>query len=357
MRIVIRVDASVFIGSGHVMRCLVLAKQLRSIGYEVLFATKPQKGDFVEYIIKHDFKVLKLKQPRKAIIPSTSDDYSAWLQGNWKNDADDFILNAKSADLVIVDHYGLGALWEREISNKLSCKIMVIDDLVREHYADLIIDQTYGRRSKEYSNKNPKSIILAGSEFALISPEFKSMRDKLNTKRTPKNYKNIFVSMGGIDSPNVTIKILEKLSEIKKKDLQTTVLLGNRSPHFKKIKDFCSGKNSITHIPFSNRMANLMSTQHIAIGAPGSTTWERACIGLPSILIPIAENQNVIAKNISKTGAVSLLDIDDIEESFHDTLRLIFNNWYSFHKASLKLCDGQGTTRVSQHIIDILEKD
>ena len=352
-----RVDASVFIGSGHVMRCLVLAKQLSSFGYKVVFATKPQKGDFLHYISQQGFKVLELNKSKKVITPSFSDDYSAWLQGAWEDDANDFILKTKSADLIIVDHYSLDACWEREVSNKLHCEVIVVDDLVREHCADLIIDQTYGRQPEEYALKNPKSIILAGSEFALISPEFKGIRDKLNKESTIKKYKNILVSMGAIDSPNVTIKVLEKLAEIKSKELNVTVLLGEKSPHYKKIKEFCFNRDNFTHISFSDGMADLMSTQHIAIGAPGSTTWERACVGRPSILIPIADNQNDIVKNVSQTGAVCLLNIDDIEDNFHDKLDLIFNNWDRFHLANLKLCDGQGSTRVCQHIINMLEKD
>lgn len=357
MKIIIRVDASVFIGSGHVMRCLVLAKQLRNIGYTVVFAQKPQKGDFLHYISQQGFKVLELNQPKKFIKPSSSDDYLAWLQGSWKDDAKDFILKTRSADLIIVDHYGLDAFWEREVSNKLHCKVIAIDDLVRQHYADLIIDQTYGRKADEYSLKKPNSIVLAGSEFALVSPEFKGIRDKLDKEKNIDNKKNILVSMGGIDSPNVTIKVLERLAEIKGKELYITVLLGERSPHYKTIKDFCFNRHNFTHIPFSDGMADLMSTHHIAIGAPGSTTWERACIGLPSILIPIADNQKFIAKNISQTGAVCLLNISDIEENFHDLLSLIFKNWDSFHQANLRLCDGKGLARVCQHLINMLEKD
>ena len=100
-----------------------------------------------------------------------------------------------------------------------------------------------------------------------------------------------------------------------------------------------------------------MGTHHIAIGAPGSSTWERACVGLPSILIPIADNQKFIAKNISQTGAVCLLNISDIEEKFHDLLSSIFENWDSFHQANLRLCDGKGSARVCQHLINMLEKD
>jgi len=357
MKVVIRSDASVFIGSGHIMRCLVLAKQLSSCGYEVVFATKPQKGDFLDYINLQGFKVLELNQSKKVITPSFSEDYSAWLQGSWEDDANDFILKTKSADLIIVDHYSLDARWERKVSNKLHCKVIVIDDLVREHFADLIIDQTYGRNPEEYSLNNSKSIILAGSQFALISPEFKGIRDKLNSESTIEEHKNILVSMGAIDSPNVTIKVLEKLDEIKSKELNVTVLLGEKSPHYKQIKEFCFNRDNFTHISFSNEMADLMSTQHIAIGAPGSTTWERACVGLPSILIPIADNQKDIAKNISQTGAVCLLNIKDIEDSFHDKLNLLFNNWDDFHLANLKLCDGKGSIRVCQHLINILKKD
>jgi UDP-2,4-diacetamido-2,4,6-trideoxy-beta-L-altropyranose hydrolase len=234
---------------------------------------------------------------------------------------------------------------------------MVIDDLIREHFADLIIDQTYGRNPEEYSLNNSKSIVLAGSEFALISPEFKNVRDKLNSERAITNKNNVLVSMGAIDSPNVTIKVLGKLAEITSKDLNVTVLLGEKSPHYKQIKEFCFNRNNFTHISFSDGMADLMSRQHIAIGAPGGTTWERACVGLPSILIPIADNQRDIAKNISETGSVCLLTINDIEDNFHDKLNLLFNHWDSFHLANLKLCDGQGAIKVCQHLISMLEKD
>lgn len=357
MRIVIRVDASIFIGSGHVMRCLVLAKQLRGFGYEIVFATKPQKGDFFHYISQQGFKVLALDRSKKVVTPSFSGDYSAWLQGSWEEDANDFVLKTKTADVIIVDHYSLDACWESAVSKKLHCKVIVIDDLVREHFADLIIDQTYGRRSKEYSRKNAKSIILAGSEFALISPDFKDIRDKLNKESTTAKNKNILVSMGGIDSPNVTIKVLEKLAEIKSTELNVTVLLGDKSPHYKQIEKFCVNRKNFTHISFSDGMADLMSAHYIAVGAPGSTTWERACVGLPSILIPIADNQNDIVKNVSQTGAVCVLNINDIDDNFHDNLTLIFNNWDRFHLANLKLCDGQGATRVCQRIINMLEKD
>lgn len=356
MKIVFRVDGSVFIGSGHIMRCLVLAKQLRAYGHEITFASKSHSGNFHNRISQQGFSIIKLNKSDREIKPSSSRDYQAWLQGSWENDAKEFILKIKSANLVIVDHYALDINWERKIFNRFNCKILAIDDLVREHYADLVVDQTYGRNADEYILNKPNSKILAGSKFALISSDFR----KFHTKRVKLHFKsgyiNILVSMGGIDYPNITLQVLEILSQLKD-EYNVSVLLGKKSPHFKKIKDFCFNRINFTHIPFTNEMAKLMKNQHIAIGAPGHTTWERASIGLPSILIPIADNQKDIVKNLSKTGAVCVLNSSEISVSLHDKINLILKNWHAFSEANLDICDGYGLSRVSHHINNILERN
>jgi spore coat polysaccharide biosynthesis predicted glycosyltransferase SpsG len=128
------------------------------------------------------------------------------------------------------------------------------------------------------------------------------------------------------------------------------VLLSERSPHYESVKTFCNEHYNINHLAFTTAMAQLMSEHHIAIGAPGSTSWERACLGLPSIIIPIAENQCDIARNIANSGAAILLELDRITVEFDAVFDEICLRWQQYHEASLQLTDGLGAKRVTDEI-------
>ncbi len=346
MNIVFRADASIHIGSGHIMRCLVLAKLLIVKGHKVVFATRPQKGDFVDYLIAQNIPVIKLKQPAKFMNPRFEADYISWLQIPWQDDAHDFIDKVKSADIVVVDHYALNSNWEKTIATAMKSKIFAIDDIVREHYAELILDQTFGRNISEYSDRNNNSQILVGSDFSLLAEEFSQRRLADAYCYQPKNHCKILVSMGAIDKPNVTLRILDKLNILDLDNAKVTVLLSKRSPSYESIKTFCLFNNKFEHIEFADNMAGLMAEHHIAIGAPGSTSWERACLGLPSIIIPIAQNQIDIANNVASSNAAILLNINDIENGLASALNEISTHWNLYHEASLALVDGRGALRV-----------
>ncbi|WP_164718226.1 UDP-2,4-diacetamido-2,4,6-trideoxy-beta-L-altropyranose hydrolase [Colwellia sp. Arc7-635] len=346
MNIVFRADASIHIGSGHIMRCLVLAKLLTAKGHQVSFATRPQTCDFVDYLKSQNMPVIRLKQPKKSINPRFEADYTSWLQVSWQDDAHDFIDKVKIADIVVVDHYALNRNWEQTIANAMKVKVFAIDDIVREHFAELILDQTFGRNTSEYMKKNSNSQILVGSDFSLLAEGFSQLRLANAYCSQPNNNYKILVSMGAIDKPNVTLKILEKLNILDIDNTTVTVLLSKRAPSYESIKNFCLLNNKFKHIDFVENMAELMAEHHIAIGAPGSTSWERACLGLPSIIIPIAENQIDIAKNVAGSGAAILLNINDIENGLSSALNEISTNWQRYHESSLALVDGQGATRV-----------
>ena len=157
LKVVIRADASSYIGSGHIMRCLVLADRLKLDGHEVTFATRPQNGDLVALIKRRGFSVYALQQPTDWVAPSTTADYAAWLQVSELEDARQFASASYKPDLVITDHYAIGAKWHEIVKKSYHCKIVAIDDLVRAHNAELIIDQTLLRESGEYSDLNPKT--------------------------------------------------------------------------------------------------------------------------------------------------------------------------------------------------------
>ena len=351
MNIIIRSDASIHIGSGHIMRCLVLAEKLKALGHYVSFASRPQHGDLINFIQDKGFKVYQLIAPTQWKKTEGSDDYAAWLQVSWQEDAQSFIQNIANVDLIIVDHYGINAEWELAVKNHFSCRIFAIDDLVRQHQAELILDQTLQRAPEEYNISNPDSLILTGCDFALLNPSFATYRAHALEKKTRLSQQiNVLISMGGIDQPNATLKVLEVLSTMDKKP-HTSVLLSPRAPHYQSVKQFCARHQDwLIHIDFVDDMAKLMTNFDIAIGAPGTTSWERACLGIPSIIIPLADNQKTISEQLTRVGAAIKIEINEIESALLACYQKVIDHKESMRLNNLCICDGLGLQRTVQCI-------
>ena len=341
MRIAIRTDASSDIGSGHVMRCITLARLLKSEGNVVIFVCRPQAGDLIDFIKSQNMNVISLGILESYSDPSHSADYIRWLQTSVRADANEFLSKIENIDVVITDHYAIGREWHRLVRGALSCKIIAIDDLVCEHDADLVLDQTLGRKCQEYKGK---ARVLAGSSYALLRPNFALMREKAYLRSAPAPQQvRVLLSMGGVDKPNATLSALKLLSKIQ--NLTITVLLGKRSPHYKKVVSYCSQLNNVRHLDFVEDMAELMLDHDLAVGAPGSTSWERACLGLPCIVIPLAENQFEIASKLQVNNAVIVVNLYELQSKFSDGIDRIMSKWDEYVQANLSLCDGLGIYR------------
>lgn len=348
MNILIRVDASVWIGSGHVMRCLVIADAMRELGWDVKFACLPQKGDMCDFISSRGYQVIKLIAPIVWKIPQSTSDYSAWLQRDIEDDAFDTLKYLNKIDWLICDHYALDEKWQKIIRSYSIVKIIAIDDLVRKHNAEIIIDQTLNRKESEYQSSN---LVLSGTNFALLNNNFKKLRNLAESRVYKTNNPRILVSMGGVDLPNASLKVLNSLVEWNEFE-SITVLLSNRSPNFTKIKEFSKLHKKIKHIPFTSDIANLMLNHDIAVGAPGSTSWERACLGLPSIIIPLAENQADICYQLEKEGICLKLNLSEVEVNLIKKIKYILLNSKELSLKSLSLCDGKGCERVIKEIVN-----
>lgn len=352
MRVVFRVDASLHIGSGHVMRCLVLAQELKRIGYDVLFATREQKAHLNTLINSRGFKIIALQKPYEWSTPNHSSDYAAWLQVSEEQDSLDFIQKVKYADLVIVDHYGISATWHETVKSRLNCILTVIDDLVREHRAHIIVDQTLNRQPNSYEKISPCKA-LTGTAYALLNPEF--IKQRQHQQHHIQYSHNILITMGGVDKPNATLKVLKTLAKVEQ-PRPTTVLLSQRAPHYSMVKKFVENHSAwVKHIEFVNNMASFMGQFSLVIGAPGSTSWERACLGIPSILVPIADNQNDIANALVNAQAVKLIKLEDISNQLMPTIEYLVKHWQYYSKQNFALCDGMGVKRVTQTLQESLQ--
>lgn len=361
MAIVFRVDASLQMGTGHVMRCLTLANALKAQGAECIFICREHKGNLIEKIQTSGFYVYTLStgnddyliDKHKADNKHISLFHSSWLGTTQQQDAEQCatILKRLSVEWLVVDHYALDKTWQ-ELLKPYYQKLMVIDDLGdREHIADLLLDQNYGSTLKKYKDVVPESCqVLTGPKFALLRPEFSLWRDySLKRRKGKKTVNNILITLGGIDPNNYTGRILEQLAKTQFKSSTTIiVVMGAHAPHLESIREQAALMPVLTLVEDNvDNMAELMSNADLAIGAAGATTWERCCLGLPTIQLVIAENQRRIAEALAAEKAIKLLeDIGDL--SF---LISTVEQWLLpiATRAEL-LVDGLGSQRATRYI-------
>ena len=356
MNIIIRVDASTTIGSGHVMRCLTLAQTLAGKQNIVEFVCRELPGNLIEFIQQKGFKVHVLPYADNWSEKSERlSEYQQWLGASLEAELQQLAvaLGDRRYDLLIVDHYALDLAWEVK-ARSWAKKIMVVDDLAnRQHDCDLLLDQNfYLDREMRYQDLVPVGTrCLLGPKYALLRPEFLEAREKL--RGGDGVIKRILVFFGGSDETNETGKALRALSALTKPNLLVEVVVGSSNPHKLEIEQVCEqmGFNYYCQI---NNMAELMAKADLAIGAGGSTTWERCCLGLPAIVVTIAANQVRIAEDCAQAGVLiylgahSEVDITGYESAIShltaESLRLM-------GESGARMVDGFGAGEVASQIM------
>ena len=359
MRVVVRTDASLQIGTGHVMRCLTLAAGLADLGAQVEFICRAHQGNLIALIEQRGFGVITF--PFAYGDDSTSLDqpeHAHWLGCDWQTDAQQS-LNAISGtvDWIVVDHYALDHRWETKMREKCA-RIMCIDDLAdRPHDCDLLLDQSLGRCSQDYTTLVPEHAkLLIGPKYALLRPEFAKWRDTSLARRETPQLGHILVTMGGVDADNVTSHVLTALqgSDIATLD-NITVVLGPHAPWREHVTKQAADMPVPTQVLSGvDNMAELMTKCDLAIGAGGSTTWERCTLGVPSILIILAENQRNIGRSLHQSGAAFVIDADKpFWSPMRDALRLCsdLGNLRNCVQACATICDGAGCERVVSDLV------
>lgn len=306
-----RVDAGLTIGTGHVMRCLTLADALAAKGHECHFLTREHDGHLNDLISArgHIGHVLPFGAPDYGDHPAPPP-HADWLGGDWRGDARATakVLGEIAADWLVLDHYALDRTWQ-EHALPAGVKLAVIDDLAdRPHCADILIDQNLGRRAQAYLPLVPETCqLLIGPEFALLRPEFATLRPAALARRAKgQPLRHLLVSLGGVDKDNATGAVLDSLAEMTlPQDLTLTIVMGPHAPHLEAVQNQAAALSCESRVLTSvSNMAELMTQADLAIGAAGSTSWERACLGLPTVLLVLAENQKPGAKALQQSGLV-----------------------------------------------------
>ncbi|MGI9341894.1 MAG: UDP-2,4-diacetamido-2,4,6-trideoxy-beta-L-altropyranose hydrolase [Gammaproteobacteria bacterium] len=366
MNVVFRTDASTRIGTGHVMRCLTLADALRSNGATCRFVCRTQPGDLSPLIEQRGHAVVRLADradaPDKPVDDEPLPVHAEFLGVHWRTDAE---LTANSVagsrpDWLVVDHYALDARWESMVAPSVG-HLLTIDDIAdRRHACELLLDQNwYGDATDtRYVGLVPEDCrCLLGPAYALLGPEYTELRESM-AQRDGK-VRNVLVFIGGSDPQNHTARALQGLSEPDLRSLALTIVLGPNHPDAGAIGRVAAKRPATTIRRNLPTLAPLMAQSDLMVGGGGSTGWQRLCLGLPAVVLGMAENQ--FATNIALHDAgyidylgpaddVSATDIADaIRRAVADPSALIERG-----RRGQRLVSGAGAAEVSRLMASVV---
>ena len=312
----VRVDSSKVIGSGHLMRCLTLAERMREDGWKVHFICRDLPGNLSALVERQGFFLHLLPRHRH---DASLEGYAAWLTVPQEVDAEEtseVLQGLPAVGRLVTDSYALDREWERRL-RPLAREIFVIDDLAnRPHDCDTLLDQNFYRTmEKRYIGLVPPTCrLLLGPRHALLRQEFYEARKTL--RRRDGKLRRILVFYGGSDQTCETEKAIAALLQMKLPGVDVDVVVGGSNPRQEPIRSICDEHEFLHyHLQVSN-MAELMASADLALGAGGTTTWERCFLGLPAIVTAIAENQFEICRDCAEAGLIYYLGKwDEVSEA------------------------------------------
>lgn len=351
MKIAFRVDASLEMGTGHVMRCLTLARALRKREHDCLFISREHPGNLLKLISEEGFAVHAL--PAGSEFDSELA-HAKWLGASQAEDAlaCKGLLASWCPDWLVVDHYALDHRWEISV-RPVGCRVLVIDDLAdRQHNCDVLLDQNLGRSQLDYKDLLPQGCVtLTGPHYALLRPEFAELRADSLARREQGFLRSVLIALGGVDQHNYTSKILKALLGCKlADDIRFTVVLGATAPHLHVVREFAEQCPwPVEVLSGINDMALRMATADLAIGAGGATSWERCCLGVPTLLLVLAENQLPASRQLTTRKAAIMIEVGgDLRAQLQQTFILMSDSGTlrDYSIAASHITDGIGVERV-----------
>lgn len=337
MKIAFRVDASQGTGSGHVMRCLCLANQLRLSGAETVFVSLDMP--------EHLENMLKVAGHQFTRLPESVRDCEL-------EDSVATLAQVAEADRMVLDHYGLSHEWEREVEKHMP--VLAIDDLGRAHVSSWVLDQNYYEEpTVRYEGRmRADSIALIGPQYALLRPEFVGARSHVRARA--HGIHNILVFLGGMDADNVTAIVLRAIEMVQLSNVHVNVVVGASHPALADLAAWCESRPNVQlHIQVSD-MPRFMLEADLAIGAGGSSTWERCALGLPTVTLCLAENQKEVIREGAQAGFLWGVDGKPVEEDIADILRALVKSpliLESMSRRALAVTDAKGVHRVASALL------
>lgn len=344
MKLAFRCDSSELIGSGHVMRSLSLALALRDRGHDVLFMVRHLLPAMEELLSLHKICVIHLPwaEPERDV----DNLYGSWLGVGSEVDAEAVtkVIREQSSDWVIVDHYALNADWERAVA-RCGVRICALDDLPdRKHCCDLLIDPNNPERTCD----TQVGRVLAGPQYASVRAEFSQLRKKAVER---SKLKNLLLFFGGADVRRHTHRVTEALcaAEDSLTDLDISVVVGASTPDIEYLQEYAR-KGLITLYVQTPDIAELMLKADLMLATASSVNWERCCLGVPALLMVVADNQrNILEYSVAEGSALAWPEqpdeCEDVIQMIRE-LRLNPDMLKTMSRAAMSLCDGLGCQRI-----------
>ncbi len=344
--LLIRADASARMGTGHVMRCLALAQAWRRNGGSAIFASAEMTDALKTRLVGAGFQCMRL-----AVTPGTRDD--AAITGE--------MAKSQDASWVVADGYGFGLDYQRAVK-AAGLRLLFLDDYghAGEYVADFVLNQNLTPDPALYARRSPHTRLLLGTQYVLLREEFLRWR---NWKREiPAIARKVLVTLGGADPDNVTGKVIEALRGL---DVEAKIVVGGSNSHLEQLRSQVSslspqqtgrkletGRLSRCELVVdSQEMPALMAWADVAIAAGGTTSWELAFMGLPSVMIVLADNQRALSEIAERSGLGRSLgwhaDLTPKEIAAAILELAADRQWRErISKCGRRMMDGLGTTRV-----------
>lgn len=358
--IAFRLEASVEIGAGHFMRSLALADALRAQGGHCTFLCHALPAAYADALAGKGHALCML-----GVAPWSGPDDGApslahahWLATSQAADAQACrrAADGRRYDWLVVDHYALDARWERAL-RPMAARICVIDDLAdRRHDCDMLLDQNAGRCGSDYQALVPPACqVFAGPQFALLRPDFAALRPASVARRADGAVRQVLVTMGGVDAGNASTSVLDALDHAPlPANCRVVVVMGAQAPWLDAVRARAAQAKSQTEVLVNvANMGELMAASDIAIGAAGTSALERCCLGLPTLVMVLAENQRPGALALAAAGAVRLLE-DGVrfQESLVGGIAELLDGQAlrTMQHACLAVTDGNGIARLVSHM-------
>lgn len=351
--VAIRADASPRIGLGHVKRCLSLAQALLGAGAKICLVARDLGVDIRALARSYDVEVELLAPPQQSVPAATEIPHAHWAEVTWQQDVADtvFALARRAVDWIVVDHYAFDARWHEAMRRQLGVPIAVVDDLAdRNLSAELLVDQNHAAdHRRKYQGRIASSArILGGPRFALLSSAYRSAaRYELNV-----TCRSLGIFMGGIDAANWSSVALRACRDQAGFDGDIAIATTSANPNIAELRALCERWPRTTLEVDLADLSGFFARHDLQIGAGGGATWERCCIGPPTLAFVCAENQRVVIDELRELGAIATLPptVEPSEQSIGAALRRLLSDADERRHISARaraLVDGRGAERVA----------
>jgi UDP-2,4-diacetamido-2,4,6-trideoxy-beta-L-altropyranose hydrolase len=333
MKLLVRADASVNTGTGHVMRCLALSQAWQDIGGHAVFAMAESTPAVRERLRDENVE-------SRCIEASPGSDADARETAGLARDI--------QAGWVVVDGYVFDGAYQRALKASDSKLLFLDDNGHSDHYsADMVLNQNIHADQALYANRSPQTTLLLGLRYALLRREYVRLRDW--QRQIPPVARKLLVTMGGSDPGNYTSRVLEALRSVGVDAMKARVVVGGSNPHLAELNKISAGIERVELLINTGDMAELISWADVGVAAAGTVSWEICALGLPALLIPVADNQNAAAQGLGQRMAARILERDVSVAQIADNIRdLMFSasDRSLLSENARALLDTQGAGRV-----------